>query len=368
MDWFSRLTGFSERSYEETRSRLTVSGNRLRSLVNDRSYQIGALELVSLQTLRDRVRTGGGLPGRIKVSVVVGNVRKLHHRPEYAGALFQVASQFNLLEMVGPNVTPEHGVARYDGDPTQGPACAIAAGAATIYRNYFAPVGDAIGQTQHRQLDGLADVGAALSSTLGQPLDALWTMSNGYALCTESGLDAITQYLASATPDQLDALRGLLRIGVHSDVEVTDAPVAEIQMPDVAALDAATAASATADRPARPIVSQAFCSALPVAYSRIPRDHWRVFASLVLEAAYEATLLAAVCNTQRGASNIVLLTQLGGGAFGNGYDWINAAIGRALRLAADFALDVRLVSYGPPSPELLQLADGFDRQVQSISR
>ena len=38
-------------------------------------------------------------------------------------------------------MTPEHGVTRYQHDRTQGPACAIAAGAATIYRNYFAPVG-----------------------------------------------------------------------------------------------------------------------------------------------------------------------------------------------------------------------------------
>jgi len=37
-------------------------------------------------------------------------------------APFQVASQFNLLEMTGPSVTPEHGVARYAHDPTQGPA------------------------------------------------------------------------------------------------------------------------------------------------------------------------------------------------------------------------------------------------------
>ena len=34
-------------------------------------------------------------------------------------------------------MTPEDGVTRYKDDPTQGPACAIAASAATMYRNYF---------------------------------------------------------------------------------------------------------------------------------------------------------------------------------------------------------------------------------------
>ena len=60
-------------------------------------------------------------------------------------------------------MTPEHGVTRYQHDHTQGPACAIAAGAATIYRNYFAPVGGSHGQTTERQFDGLADLGETLA-------------------------------------------------------------------------------------------------------------------------------------------------------------------------------------------------------------
>ena len=100
------------------------------------------------------------------MQIVTGDVRKMHQAPEYAGALFQVASQFNALETVGPSVTPEDGVTRYEHDHTQGPACAMAAGAATIYRNCFVPVGDQIGQTTHIQLDGLADVGAELSARL----------------------------------------------------------------------------------------------------------------------------------------------------------------------------------------------------------
>lgn len=108
-----------------------------------------------------------------------------------------------------------------------------------------------------------------------------------------------------------------------------------------------------------PSVSQAFCSALPVAYSDVPSTHWRGFASMVLEAAYEATLLAAVCNAQRGASNVVMLTRLGGGAFGNSDDWIQGAMRRALQLASGFALDVRLVSYGAASASTLELAREF---------
>ncbi|MEJ8816200.1 hypothetical protein WKW77_34485 [Variovorax ureilyticus] len=142
----------------------------------------------------------------------------------------------------------------YQNDPTQGPACAMAAGAATIYRNYFAPTAGGLGQTCNRQLDGLADLGQALSVAMQRPLDELWTMRNGYALCSQDRLNLLTQHLKSRSDAELDALRGKLRIGVHSDVEVTDAPTTP-----------------------GPIVSQAFCSALPVAYGELPKEHLAAF-------------------------------------------------------------------------------------------
>lgn len=115
--------------------------------------------------------------------------------------------------MVDPEVTPEDGVTRYASDPTQGPACAIAAGAATIYRNYFAPIEGRSGQTAARQIDGLARMGAALSAATGMEVSQLWTMQNGYALCTRPGLAAITRHIESLDPVGLDALRGQLLWG-----------------------------------------------------------------------------------------------------------------------------------------------------------
>ena len=131
------------------------------------------------------------------------------------------------------------------------------------------------------------------------PVDDLWTMQNGYALSTESGLDAIAGHLGSLTTDQIDFLRGKLRIGIHRDVEVTEASA-----------------------PDRPRVSQSFCSALPVGYSPVAAVDWELFASLVLEAAYEATMWSTLLNAHRGISNVVFLTLLGGGAFGNDFSWI----------------------------------------------
>ena len=94
------------------------------------------------------------------------------------------------------------------------------------------------------------------------------------------------------------------------------------------------------------LVSQVFCSALPVAYSALPDEAWAKFACCVLEGAYEATLaVAALAAAQRQRRVSVFLTKLGGGAFGNSPDWIFSGIERALKRYRHAPLDVRLVSY-----------------------
>jgi hypothetical protein len=333
LDWFERLTGFPETDYPTTRARLAVEGRTLVSRVTGQRHGIGELELVSLGELRRRAAAVPGGDGPLRLGFVSGDVRALHQDPAYEGALFQVASQFNLLEMVHERITPEDGVTRYEADRTQGPACAIAAGAATVYRNYFVPVDGQPGQTRDRQLDGLADLGAALSREIGMPVARMWSMRNGYALCTADGLAAIEGYLLDADDARRNRLREHLRIGLHRGVEVTDAP-----------------------GPRRPRVSQAFCSALPVAYGDLPAARWAPFARLVLEAAYEATLLAGVLNAgAAGGSPVVALTRLGGGAFGNDGRWIDDALRRATLVVAGRALDVRIVTTSPPSPALRAL-------------
>ena len=336
MNWFEELMGFPETSYEATRQQMELVGGQLRSRVTNRSYGVGTLELVSLQELRQRVASPSPAGARLRFRNIVADVRALHQDDTLRGALFQVASQFNLLEMTDSSVCPEQGVGRYEHDPTQGPACAIAAGAATIFRNYFAPVDGQIGQSRDKQLDGLAELGEALAQRLGMRVSSLWTMRNGYALCSAEGLKAIAAFLRSSSDAERDDLRTKLRIGWQSDVEVTE--------------------GRNDGRPR--LVSQAFCSALPVAYTnctRIDPAFWQPFATLVLEAAYEATLLAAAINAQRGRSKIVLLTQLGGGVFGNDGKWIEAALKRALTVAGHHDLDVRLVSFKAIPPAMMAL-------------
>ena len=313
MNWFERITGFTESTYAETRARLSVDGDQLINHQTGRRFSMGRFEVISLAALRDRV---GALPtayAPTSLEPLHGDIRDLHLAPEQRGALIQVASQFNLLEMMSPNVSPEHGVTCYAQDPTQGPACAMAAGAGTIYRNYLVPLNGDFGQTRERQINTLADLGIAF----GHDKTSLWDWRNGYALCTPDGLMHIRTRLDAADAAEREHLRGLLCIGLHWDVEVTDASTAP-----------------------SPRVTQAYCSAMPVAYGRPPQSAWQPIAQLVLEAAYEATLLAGVLNARRGASNRVLLTRLGGGAFGNDHAWIAAAIKRSLALVGGCGLEI----------------------------
>lgn len=321
MDWFERITGFKEQGYADTQDRLQVTDGRLVSPHSDRRPYVGRLEMPSLGELRLQAanlpRPAGARP--LTLEPLRGDVRRLHADPANARALFQVASQFNLLEMVGPDITPEHGVTRYAHDHTQGPACAMAAGAATIYRNYLLPLHGAMGQTAQRQVDGLA----GLSERLGNEGDRLWSMRNGYPMFTPHGLAQVDAALAACHADERDALKAQLRIGLHWEVEVTDV------------------------MPRGHRVSQAFCSALPVAYQRLSgAQPWQRVATLVLEAAYEATLLAAAINHTRTGCPTVYLTRLGGGAFGNDPDWIDTALGNALKRVGPLGLRVVMVSFG----------------------
>ncbi len=317
--WFEDLMGFAEQSPEQVRANIDCDGERLVSRVNGRSVRCGRLTTPSLAELRGAVgAVADGAPARVRE--VVGDVRALHAARENAGALFQAASQFNLLEMTSPRVTPEEGVGIYEYDRTQGPACAVACGGGTIYRNYFAPVRaggvEQVGQTAARQLDCLADLGAAL----GGP--GLWEMRNGYALATVAGLEAVGARLAAAAEAERDELRGLLRVGVQHEVEVLGT---------------------------EHTVTQVYGSAMPVSYGEPPARLWEPMARLVLEASYEATVLAA----RRHGIGTLFLTLLGGGVFGNDDAWIADAVVRALAHAR--GLDVRIVSYGAPKPVVARI-------------
>jgi hypothetical protein len=330
MNYFKDTFGFKESGYAETRKRFQFdpATTVLKSSANDREFHVGKFEVLSLAELKARLSETARDEnyenlGQLKFSVVCGSVNTIHKKSESSGSVFQAASQFNCLEMVGPGVTPEHGITQYAIDRTQGPACALACSAGTVYRNYFATNGS------NGQINCLSDVEALLTEPKKKYFP-YWTVKNGYCLPNTHESMASLNVKLGQDESLVKALREMIKVGIHWSTEVTKTT---------------TKKTSNDYNPHR--VCQIFVSACPVAYTKSTKStDWRPFASLVLDSVYESTLAAsALLAVQRNERVRVYLTSVGGGAFGNRTQWISSAVLRALSLFMDFPLDVYMVNY-----------------------
>lgn len=332
--WFEKLVGFKEITPEQVRENIEIVDNKLISKINNQEFIFGRLETPSLEELRSQTESIVKYRSQIKVSEVVGNIQTFHKDFSNYNSVIQVASQFNLLEMIGPDITPEDGVGIYEYDATQGPACAIACGAGTIYRNYFANVNGQIGQTSTKQIDCLYEIGIEFENEKYNH----WQMKNGYALASREGLIYISNHIKSISETKYEYLKGKLRIGIQWNSEVTLSSNENL-------------------------ITQVYCSALPVAYSDIEKELWSGFAKMVLEATYEATLFAALLNYERTKNNTVFLTLIGGGAFGNEKEWIFNAIDKSIMKFSNTPLDIKIVSYGTSNRDIQQFIDSIKNKI-----
>ena len=254
--------------------------------------------------------------------ILTSDVALLHCDPTNAGAVFQVASQFNCLEMLDLDKTPNNGVTIYTNDRTQGPACAMACPAALVYRNYFVKNGDEKGQL-NVQINNLEDIGKLLENNN----DTLWRMQNGYVIIDDvNKLEQITAKIKTETSAEVI---NALRVGVHWSTSVVDNNKQELMDHQVC---------------------QVYASALPVATrynSNITDsniDKWTDFATCILDGSYRATLCIAALIALKSKKRIkCYLTCIGGGAFENKPEWIINAIKKALVAYADYPIDVMLV-------------------------
>lgn len=339
--WFQEVFGFQEVTMGEGSARYQATrlmfaydprGGLVSRSIPDRVFRAGVFRTPSLAELRqetDLVAAGKALAGELAVSEVVGSVDKIHAIAANRGALFQAASQFNALEHTSERGQPEHGITCYAGDRTQGPACATTCAPGTVVRNYFALGGQ--GQTAQRQVSNLADV----EQLLNEEGLRCFRVQSGYTLGSSEGLRRLTDRLRGDEALK-EAIRSRIRIGLQLDTEVVATHFGSRLYAE--------------GEVGEHVVTQAYCSAVSVSYSANSEYEWAAFAQLVLDAAYEATLYAAVQNALRNphlpGSRKVFLTQLGGGVFGNNMEWIRGAMQRACQKFKGIGLEVYTVSYG----------------------
>ena len=95
----------------------------LKVVSTGQAFDVGHFTTPSLQQLCEATAALSSSSSSSTLRVEYGDVSAMIADPSNHGATFQVASQFNCLEFVGPDVVPEDGITGYEYDCTQGPAC-----------------------------------------------------------------------------------------------------------------------------------------------------------------------------------------------------------------------------------------------------
>jgi hypothetical protein len=348
--WFREIFGFDEviDDFDGNKAnfKMDSTNSSLECTTAPLEYQkqhVGLFECPSLSELHEMITstTKAVAPPVVNSGTLTfahiaapDGIQALHIDEANKGAVFQVASQFNCLEMASRSIRPSAGITIYSDDPTQGPACAMACPAGTVYRNYFVKHGPT-GVNEHgtfegqktEQINNLAGVDALLNNTANK----YWKMENGYVIPDSLGsIDKLKTYIETHGQDKVKEVENALRVGIHWSTSVTP--------------------------PNTHNVCQVYASAVPCKYPKdqTPPDHmplsidiWEPFARIVLRAAYEATLAVATIHSLQLKKRITCyLTLLGGGEFGNRSEWIRDAIDSALTKFSKYPLDVKLVHRG----------------------
>lgn len=136
--------------------------------MNGKRYKVGLFVTKRIEELQiaPNIFAGGGTfnmilgEGSSTFSMTGSNTKNLEYVDVGAlqmqisnrGATFQVASNFNCLELVHSQDQPKFGVTKYIYDLTQGPAASISCAPATVFRNYFLPHQDPDGNEVLGQL------------------------------------------------------------------------------------------------------------------------------------------------------------------------------------------------------------------------
>ena len=118
-----------------------------------------------------------------------------------------------LLMRIEPHT--RYGIRGYEFDRTQGPACSLAAGAATAVRNYCVDVCNRSGQTSDNQINNLRD----LEEKLGNHSSRFFEVKNGYVDASPQTLSELNA-LQWDDADQYERWLESVRVGWHRNVAV----------------------------------------------------------------------------------------------------------------------------------------------------
>lgn len=320
--WFEQLFGFRE-SVSSVRDNLRceeINGDTyIISSANGARIRSGNFQVRSASSFDLRARGGGRLHiihghGRSSQRFELIDVLSSQFLPENDGATYLAASNFNCLEFVSPAQTAGDGVTNYVYDQTQGPFCALSAGAAVVDRNYFVRHSGGAGQLL-REVELLGKT----------PIH----VEHGYAIINEQfGESEVAKNFAWDDADNYC-------VGVHRNCQLTTTR----RERGFALVDPA------ADR----VVHHVYAAAFNFNGCVYPCDFTLRVSRHMLDAEYRASVLAAWENSLlypgRSGSNKLYLTLLGCGVFGNEIDTVLESIESCMDTIRDSGLDVYVVCF-----------------------
>jgi hypothetical protein len=247
----------------------------------------------------------------------------------------QAASQCNLLEMSGQQITPQHGITNYVYDNTQGPRVALSSPAGTLFRNYYVWNGKSQFENQINTLvTVMQNLGLRLSGNNGldPAKEGEYSYLNGYLYVNPSTIIEKPREEIQALMDRE------LRVGIQWNTPSLYDPSIKL--------------------------CQVYSSALPLGDYLLYKNQFMIegiadtkpkilekyselikpFAVALLASTFKCTLQAGVIQSSYHSKRCtVYLTAVGGGVFSNPHEWIQEGLLIALEAFKDFPLDVKMV-------------------------
>ena len=341
-DWFKHLFGFQE-SLENVKKYISIQENsentKLISSMNNQKFNSGHFSLFSANSF-DKT-TLNKKPGNKngKLNIVHGQRMKSKMLeyvdimngcsfPEFKGATFQVASNFNCLEFANDKQTAFDGITIYSDDLTQGPEAAISCAASTLYRNYF---------IKHEESDERGQLSTNINLLKNTPLN----VHNGKVkIISEDEIQRLKSlnfdwknisnyYVGSHENCQVCISRGKK----HSQYKIHESLINNL-------IDTQ-------------LIHQVFASAFNFTQNVIPNQFTFEISQHLLFSEYYNTILIAWRNAIKYSnypgSNKCFLTLLGGGVFSNPPHIIAPAISRCEDIISESGLDVYVVCFDDES-------------------
>lgn len=334
--FFEDLIGVPEvefRTSNELVKKAWAAPQTVTNLSTGRHWQCGRLTLPELRSLREqKIGRRGNKSGFLNVLCAANDLRQvdighLQSSPENNNALFQVASNFNGLELM--NKFDDHAmleVGNYIFDKTQGPFASISAAPGLMLRHYFPFYDPETTPMEWRQKYEGRQI-----EMLG---DTHLRTTNGYL---ELEIDSVLGALDD----------GLIRVLHHRDVQVAFGAVQgsehEFLQRDDQVIDQVFTASADL----APFENRKILEKYP--------SELETMVKKLLTASYEGALRSAL----RAGRERVFLTLIGGGVFRNPASWLADVLEQQIPLIMESGLTVLLNTYRGISDRT-----AFDRVIQ----